>query len=134
ALWWAFRRLGRPEPVRAPAWACGAAPPPRWLPLGDPRTQPSAAGFAQPLRRMLAEPWFARREGVAAPEPGTAGVARFGLSVGDPSFAWLLRPLGRARDALAARAEALRDWSLRRHLGLVLALVCGLLLAFAAAG
>jgi hypothetical protein len=27
-----------------------------------------------------------------------------------------------------------RDWSLRRHLGLVLALVCALLLAFAAAG
>jgi formate hydrogenlyase subunit 3/multisubunit Na+/H+ antiporter MnhD subunit len=134
ALWWLFRRVGRPEPVRGPAWGCGAAPPPRWLPLGDPLTQPSAAGFAQPLRRMLAEPWFARREGIVAPEPAAPGAARLGVSVGDPSVAWLLRPLGRARDWLAARAEAWRDWSLRRHLGLVLALVCALLLAFAAAG
>jgi formate hydrogenlyase subunit 3/multisubunit Na+/H+ antiporter MnhD subunit len=133
-LWWLFRRVGRPEPVRGPAWGCGAAPPPRWLPLGDPLTQPSAAGFAQPLRRMLAEPWLARREGIVAPEPAAPGAARLGVSVGDPSVAWLLRPLGRARDWLAARAEVWRDWSLRRHLGLVLALVCALLLAFAAAG
>lgn len=134
ALWLVFRRLGRPEAVRGPAWGCGAAPPPRWLPLGDPLTQPSAAGFAQPLRRMLAEPWLARREGIVAPEPAAPGAARLGLSVGDPSLAWLLRPLGRVRDALAARAEAFRDWSLRRHLGLVLGLLVVLLLAFAAVG
>jgi hypothetical protein len=133
-LWAVFRRLGRPEAVRGPAWGCGAAPPPRWLPLGDPLTQPSAAGFAQPLRRMLAEPWLARREGIVAPEPAAPGAARLGLSVGDPSVAWLLRPLGRARDALAARAETFRDWSLRRHLGLVLGLLVVLLLAFAAVG
>jgi formate hydrogenlyase subunit 3/multisubunit Na+/H+ antiporter MnhD subunit len=129
-----IRRAGRPEARRGPAWGCGAAPPPAWLPRGDPAVQPSAAGFAQPLRRMLAEPWLARREGIVAPEPPGADPARLALSLGDPSRAWLLRPLARLRDALGLRAEAFRDWSLRRHLGLVLGLVCALLLAFAAAG
>jgi hydrogenase-4 component B len=128
------RRAGRPEARPGPAWGCGAAPAPPWLPLGDPAVQPSAAGFAQPLRRMLAEPWLARREGIAAPEPPGPGPARLSLSAGDPSRAWLLRPVARLCEALAVRAEAFRDWSLRRHLGLVLALLCLLLLGFAAAG
>jgi formate hydrogenlyase subunit 3/multisubunit Na+/H+ antiporter MnhD subunit len=133
AAWWAVRRSGRPEAVRGPAWACGQPPPPAWLPLGDPVEQPSAAGFAQPLRRMLAEPLLARREGIACPAPPDPAPARLALVLRDPARPLLLRPLARLREAAAARAEALRDWSLRRHLALVLALLCLFLLLFAAA-
>lgn len=133
AAWWAVRRSGRPEALRGPAWACGQPPPPAWLPLGDPLQQPSAAGFAQPLRRMLAEPLLARREGIFCPAPPDPAPARLALVLRDPAQPLVLRPLSRLREAVAARAEALRDWSLRRHLVLVFSLLCLFLLLFAVA-
>jgi len=36
------------------AWEDGAAPPPLWLPFGDPATQTSPDGFAEPLGTVLA--------------------------------------------------------------------------------
>ncbi len=39
--------------VRGPAWDGGFLAPPPHLPFGDPLTQPSAAGSAEPLRRLL---------------------------------------------------------------------------------
>lgn len=36
-----------------PAWDGGFAAPPPWLPFGDPATQPSSAGFSQPLLQGL---------------------------------------------------------------------------------
>jgi len=39
--------------ARGPAWDGGFLAPPPHLPFGDPQTQPSAAGLAEPLRRML---------------------------------------------------------------------------------
>jgi hypothetical protein len=35
------------------AWSGGFAPPPAWLPFGDPATQYGPASFAEPLRRAL---------------------------------------------------------------------------------
>jgi hydrogenase-4 component B len=42
--------------ARGPAWDGGFLAPPPHLPFGDPLTQPSAAGLAEPLRRMLRGP------------------------------------------------------------------------------
>lgn len=42
----------------APGWE-GGAPPPAWLPFGDPATQPGASGFAESLLRHV--PWPAWR-------------------------------------------------------------------------
>jgi NADH:ubiquinone oxidoreductase subunit 5 (subunit L)/multisubunit Na+/H+ antiporter MnhA subunit len=58
ALLWLSRRRG-PGHRREPAWSGGFAPPPPWLPFGDPTTQIGAASFADPLHRILASwhPW-----------------------------------------------------------------------------
>jgi hydrogenase-4 component B len=53
-LWWT-RRSG-PGHRREPVWSGGFAPPPAWLPFGDPTTQIGAVSFAEPLRRILG-PW-----------------------------------------------------------------------------
>ena len=51
ALWLrrSFGASGRSEP----AWSGGFAPPPAWLPFGDPATQMTARSFAEPLRRFV---------------------------------------------------------------------------------
>ena len=51
--------------ARGPAWEGGFMAPPPHLPFGEPSTQPSAAGFAEPLRRFL-----------GLPPPSTAGRRR----------------------------------------------------------
>ena len=90
AAWLAVGRGGRPEARQGRAWDGGAAPPPSWLPLGDPLTQPSAAGFAEPLRRVLADPWRRGQSAIAAARPA-ARLARA------------------ARDRLAALGSVARD-------------------------
>jgi NADH:ubiquinone oxidoreductase subunit 5 (subunit L)/multisubunit Na+/H+ antiporter MnhA subunit len=52
ALLWLSRRRG-PGYRREPAWTDGFAPPPPWLPFGDPATQIGAASLAEPLRSVL---------------------------------------------------------------------------------
>jgi NADH:ubiquinone oxidoreductase subunit 5 (subunit L)/multisubunit Na+/H+ antiporter MnhA subunit len=47
--------------ARGPAWDGGFMAPPPHLPFGDPLTQPSAAGLAEPLRRALLGPSAAPR-------------------------------------------------------------------------
>lgn len=59
-----------------PAWEGGFLAPPPHLPFGDPLTQPSAAGLADPLRRVLRGPVvFPRRAARAAVAtlPGATG-------------------------------------------------------------
>ncbi len=53
AVAWALHRWSVAEHRRAPAWNGGFAPPPAWLPFGDPATQYGGAAFAQPLIRAL---------------------------------------------------------------------------------
>ncbi|MBU8537098.1 proton-conducting transporter transmembrane domain-containing protein [Falsiroseomonas tokyonensis] len=108
-VWWLVRRRAPAGVARAAAWDCGFMAPPQHLPFGDPVTQPSAAGFGQPLRRMLGGSLLAAHESVTMPAPGDPGPARVESGFADPSERWLLAPLARLRDALAARAEALRD-------------------------
>jgi formate hydrogenlyase subunit 3/multisubunit Na+/H+ antiporter MnhD subunit len=116
AIWWALRGRSPAGVARSPAWDCGFMAPPQHLPFGDPVTQPSAAGLGQPLRRMLGTSLLAARESVVMPAPGDPGPARLDSGFSDPSDTWLLAPLARIRDALAARAEGLRDLSLTRLL------------------
>jgi formate hydrogenlyase subunit 3/multisubunit Na+/H+ antiporter MnhD subunit len=52
ALLWLSRRRGAGY-RREPAWIGGFAPPPPWLPFGDPATQIGAASLAEPLHTVL---------------------------------------------------------------------------------
>jgi hypothetical protein len=58
AMLWLSHRRG-PAHRREPVWSGGFAPPPPWLPFGDPTTQIGSASFAEPLRRILDhwDPW-----------------------------------------------------------------------------
>jgi hypothetical protein len=58
---------------------------------------------------MLGGSLLAAHESVVMAPPGDPGPARLTSGFADPSEAWLLAPLARWRDALAARAEKLRD-------------------------
>lgn len=127
ALWWGVRRRS-PLPVQyGPVWNCGFIDPPPHLPFGDPLTQPGGAGLAQPLRRMLGEPLLRARETVDMPEPGEVRAARHAAGFEDPSGPFLLAPAARLRTALAVRAERLRDWTIRRLLGLCFGTLVALL-------
>lgn len=117
-LWWLVRRRAPAGVARGPAWDCGFLAPPTHLPFGDPAAQPSAAGFGQPLRRMLGESLLAAHEHVAMPPPGATQPAVLRAGFHDPALAALEGPLPRWREALASRAERLRDLSIRQCLGL----------------
>ena len=60
-----LRRFGTRAEREAAAWNGGFGKPPAWLPFGDPLTQPSATGFAEPTARALGLPppwrWRNRR-------------------------------------------------------------------------
>jgi formate hydrogenlyase subunit 3/multisubunit Na+/H+ antiporter MnhD subunit len=115
---WLVRRRAAPGVARGPAWDCGFIAAPPDLPFGDPATQPSAAGFGQPLRRMLGESLLAARESVTMPPPGATRAAVLEAGFHDPALAALEGPVARWRDAVALQAERLRDLSIRQCLGL----------------
>ena len=120
-------RRQAPGIMRGPAWDCGFIAPPHHLPFGDPATQVSAAGMAQPLRRMLGKTLLAAREAVEMPPPGTTAPARLRAGFHDPVLALITGPLPRARDRAAALAERLRDFSLRQCLALGFAVLLALM-------
>jgi formate hydrogenlyase subunit 3/multisubunit Na+/H+ antiporter MnhD subunit len=121
------RRRSPGATQRGPVWNCGFIDPPAHLPFGDPLTQPTAGGIAQPLRRMLGGPLLAAREQVEMPSPGDPRPARYEAGFRDPSEPLLLVPLARLRDGIAAQAERLRAFTIRRNLSLGFGLLVGLL-------
>lgn len=127
ALALAVRAKSPLETQRGPVWNCGFIDPPDYLPFGDPLTQPGAGGIAQPLRRMLGNALLGARESVDMPRPGEIRAASYSASFADPAFARVLDPAARARDAIAARLETLRDFTIRRCLSLGFATLVGLL-------
>ncbi len=127
ALW---RAAGGRGQVVAPAWDCGYLAPPPHLPFGDPDTQPSGAGFAQPIARMLGAPLLAAREAVVAPSPGSMAPALHAARHTDPCWGALAQ-LRRARHALSGQADRLRFLSIRHALGLVFATLVLLLAVLA---
>ncbi len=109
AAFFGLRRFAVRGTREVPAWTCGFGNPPAWLPFGDPLTQPSATGFAEPVRRAIAR-------GVLAPQ----GV--------DPAEAYLLFPLSQVSLRLTRVAEYIRRSTMRQRLAFVfIALVMFLL-------
>jgi hydrogenase-4 component B len=53
AIFWLLQRVGTQEHRQEAAWSGGFAPPPAWLPFGDPATQYGPASFAEPLHRIV---------------------------------------------------------------------------------
>jgi len=112
------RRRAPAGVVIGPAWDCGFIAAPPHLPFGDPANQPSAAGFGQPLRRMLGAGLLGAHEQVTMPAPGETRAAVLRAGFADPVLTTLEGPLARWRDGLAAQAERLRSLSIRQCLGL----------------
>jgi hydrogenase-4 component B len=106
----AFKKFGLRGTRDVPAWNGGFGRPPVWLPFGDPTTQPSATGFAEPIRRAIAR-------GMLAP------------SGADPSEAYLLIPLARLHARLTRLAERIRRTTIRERLAFVFGALVMVLLA-----
>jgi hypothetical protein len=121
------RRRSPAATQRGPVWNCGFIDPPAHLPFGDPLSQPSAGGMAQPLRRMLGETLLQARESVDMPRPGEARAGHYASGFEDPSGPLLRAPVAGLRDRIAAQAERLRDLTIRGSLTLSFAALVGLL-------
>ncbi len=94
-------RPHRGAPVRrADPWDCGFAPP-------TPQMQYSAAGFAQPQRRVFAPAYALHEE---------AGVDRYELTASDRTWGRLYRPLGALTDRAADLARRAQAGHVRRYL------------------
>ena len=92
------------------AWNGGFGRPPAWLPFGDPHTQPSATGFAEPVMRVL-------------------GKGLLGTALADPAERFLLTPLFRLQMRVVRLAERVRRATIRERLAFVFAALVAFLLA-----
>jgi hypothetical protein len=126
-LWWVVRRRSPLPMAYGPVWNCGFIDPPAHLPFGDPLTQPTAGGIAQPLRRMLGEPLLQARESVDMPRPGETRAGHYAAGFRDPSGPLLLAPAAAIRDRITTQVEKLRDFTIRRCLSLSFGTLVGLL-------
>ena len=97
-----LRRFGVRGEREAPAWNGGFGRPPAWLPFGDPVTQPSATGFAEPVRRALG--------GILLDRKGA-----------DPGEKYVLLPLLRLDQVFVRLAERIRRATIRQRLAFVFA-------------
>jgi hypothetical protein len=105
-----LRRFAVRGEREVPAWNGGFGKPPVWLPFGNPATQPTASGLAEPVRRVLA--------------PGV-----FGKHDKDPGEAWLLVPMLRLNLQATRLAERIRRATIRQRLAFVFAALVVFLLA-----
>lgn len=105
-----LHRYGVRGSREVPAWNGGFGKPPPWLPFGDPATQPSATGFAEPIARAIGRGLLA---------PGGA----------DPAEAFLLTPLTRLHLRCVRVAERLRRATIRQRLAFIFAALVAFLLA-----
>ncbi len=80
--WLLVRRL--PGARRAPAWACGFASAPAWLPFGDPATQYTGLSLSEPLTRTLGGALIGAKETVVA--------SRHTMVWADPADTWITGP------------------------------------------
>ena len=105
-----LHRYGVRGSREVPAWNGGFGKPPPWLPFGDPATQPSATGFAEPIARAIGRGLLA---------PGGA----------DPAEAFLFTPLTRLHLRCVRVAERLRRATIRQRLAFIFAALVAFLLA-----
>ncbi|MGE3284181.1 MAG: hydrogenase 4 subunit B [Alphaproteobacteria bacterium] len=118
---WASRAVRR-----GPAWDCG-------FPDPSPRTEYTAASFAQPIRRVFGTLVFRARESVDMPAPGETRPARFEAVVRDLIWDGLYVPIAVAVGTVATRLNVVQFLTIRRYLALVFVTLVGLLLALAVA-
>ena len=109
---------------RGPAWGCG---------FGDSvvASQYSAAGFAQPIRRVFGTMLLGARERVDMPVPGDMRPAHFRIELHDIVWDRLYRPIASAIDFGAGRLNAVQFLTIRRYLSLVFLSLVTLLLVLA---
>jgi formate hydrogenlyase subunit 3/multisubunit Na+/H+ antiporter MnhD subunit len=91
-------------------WTGGFGAPPVWLPFGDPATQPSATGFAEPIARAISRGILTKN--------GT-----------DPAEAYIIAPLQRIHLRGVKLAERIRRSTIRQRLAFVFAALVMFLLA-----
>lgn len=84
------------------SWNGGFGAPPVWLPFGDPATQPSATGFAEPIARAISRGILTKH--------GT-----------DPAEVYLIAPLQRIHLRGIKLAERIRRTTIRERLAFVFA-------------
>jgi formate hydrogenlyase subunit 3/multisubunit Na+/H+ antiporter MnhD subunit len=118
-----LRRFGARGVRRGPAWDCGFAAPPPWLPFGDPATQYTDASFAEPLQRTMGRALLAAETETRPAKPGEAAPAGLLASWQDPAVTWLFGPLQHAKDAIARAVDRLQALTIRRTLGLTFAML-----------
>ncbi len=109
---------------RAPAWDCGYPDP-------SPMTQYTAAGFAQPIRRVFGTFVFRASERIDMPAPGDMRPARFDAALHDLAWELLYAPIGRAVSFAAERLNRLQYLTIRIYLSMVFFALVFLLLALA---
>jgi formate hydrogenlyase subunit 3/multisubunit Na+/H+ antiporter MnhD subunit len=115
AAWAVLRRFGARGEREARAWAGGFGRPPPWLPFGDPLTQPSATGFAEPIQRAM-------------------GATILGAKMLDPGETYLLEPLRRLNLRFTRAAERIRRATIRQRLAFVFGALVVFLLALGISG
>jgi hypothetical protein len=119
-------RIGAP-------WECGLPPAPAWLPFGDPLTQISGGGFAQPVRRVFGIVMHARGQ-VDMPLPGDTREAVYTERSDDPADRFLFAPVSTLRARLSAQADRLHFLTVRQTLTVMACVLIGFLVVVAWSG
>ena len=110
ALGFVLQRWGVRGTREVAGWNGGFGAPPPWLPFGDPATQPSATGLAEPVARAIGRGVLAR-------------------DMADPTEAWLVAPLLQLYRRLVRLAERIRRATIRERLAFVFGALVVFLLA-----
>jgi formate hydrogenlyase subunit 3/multisubunit Na+/H+ antiporter MnhD subunit len=98
--WLAGQKFGTRGEREVPAWNGGFGRPPVWLPFGDPKTQASGTGLAEPVWRAM----------------GVGILTRDGT---DPGEAYLFTPIARLHFRATRLAERIRRATIRQRLAFV---------------
>ena len=115
-------RLGSHAVRRARLWDCG-------YPDLGPSAQYSAAGFAQPIRRVFGPLVFRSSETVTMPPPGDLGPARIDKHMHDLAWEYGYQPMCTALLKVAEVFNQFQFLTIRRYLSFVFVALVGLLLA-----
>ncbi len=110
AAWLVCKKSGVRGQREVVAWQGGFGKPPAWLPFGDPATQVSGTGFAEPVMRAV-------------------GVSLLGRKAVDPGEAYVLEPLRNLHLGLTRAAERVRRATIRQRLAFVFGALVMFLLA-----
>ncbi|WP_022720728.1 hydrogenase 4 subunit B [Rhodopseudomonas sp. B29] len=120
----AIRLLATGSVRRGPAWGCGFTDP---VPLA----QYSAAGFAQPIRRVFGTLVFRARDRVTMPPPGDIAPARLRIELHDQVWERIYAPLANGIVGTAVRLNRMQLLTIRGYLSLVFVTLVTLLLVLA---